>query len=216
MSSAAQAGTNATAPGVDKVRVVGVSKQFTRQEKGATEVIQALDNVSLTVRPGELVALTGQSGCGKTTLLRVLMGLEQVTAGTVEVDGRVIDGPGPDRAMVFQHAELLPWRSALGNVEFGLEARGSLKRQERRDQARAYLSLVGLEGAMHRKPYELSGGMRQRVGMARALAIQPEVLLMDEPFGALDAQTREQLQQEVLRIHDERDQTIVFVTHDLD
>jgi NitT/TauT family transport system ATP-binding protein len=204
----------ATAAG-DKVVVEGVSKQFTRTQKRKVEVINALENVSMTVKPGELVALTGKSGCGKTTLLRILMGLEEPSAGRVSVSGREVDGPGPDRAMVFQHAELLPWRSALGNVELGLEARG-VNGRERREVARDYLDLVGLGDALERKPYELSGGMKQRVGMARALAIQPEVLLMDEPFGALDAQTRESLQQELLRIHGEREQTIVFVTHDLD
>jgi NitT/TauT family transport system ATP-binding protein len=207
--------STAAATTADKVVVEGVSKQFTRTQKREVEVINALENVSMTVKPGELVALTGKSGCGKTTLLRILMGLERPSGGRVTVSGREVDGPGPDRAMVFQHAELLPWRSALGNVELGLEARGIGGRQ-RREVAREYLGLVGLGDAMERKPYELSGGMRQRVGMARALAIQPEVLLMDEPFGALDAQTRESLQQELLRIHGEREQTIVFVTHDLD
>jgi NitT/TauT family transport system ATP-binding protein len=214
-STTIRAQTDSASAATDKVVVDAVSKQFTRTEKRVVEVINALEEVSMTVRPGELVALTGKSGCGKTTLLRILMGLESVTAGRASVDGREIDGPGPDRAMVFQHAELLPWRSALGNVEFGLEARGVPPKQ-RRQTAEEYLSLVGLEEEWQRKPHELSGGMKSRVGMARALAIEPEVLLMDEPFGALDAQTREALQQEVLRIHGEREQTIVFVTHDLD
>ncbi|MQA04987.1 MAG: ATP-binding cassette domain-containing protein [Streptosporangiales bacterium] len=204
-------------PGRDtpKVEVREVAKEFSRRQDGQTEVVQALHDVSLTVNAGEIVTLTGMSGCGKTTLLRVIMGLEQVTSGTVYVNGQAIDGPGEDRAMVFQHAELLPWRSALGNVEFGLEIRG-IRADERNEIARKYLELVGLDEAMNRRPYELSGGMRQRVGMARALAIEPDVLLMDEPFGALDAQTRETLQYELLRIHANDRRTIIFVTHDLD
>jgi NitT/TauT family transport system ATP-binding protein len=201
--------------GHETVRVRGATKRFFRTERGGVETVDALQYVSLTVHRGELVALAGQTGCGKTTLLRALMGLERIDAGTIEVNGRPVDGPGPDRAMVFQHAELLPWRSAMGNVELGLEARG-VPARERRRIAREYLELVGLGQAAQRKPYELSGGMRQRVGMARALAIEPEVLLMDEPFSSLDAQTREALQQEVLRIHAHRRQTIIFVTHDLD
>jgi NitT/TauT family transport system ATP-binding protein len=201
---------------VEKVRVTGVCKRFTRTEHGKTEIVNALEDVSITVLRGQVVVLTGQSGCGKTTLLRILMGLEKATAGIVTVDGKQISGPGPDRAMVFQHAELLPWRSALGNVEFGLETSGLRSKTERRQIAQHYLELVGLDDAMRRHPYELSGGMQQRVSLARAMAIQPEVLLMDEPFGALDAQTREVLQQEVLRIHNQQEQTIVFVTHDLD
>ncbi|MGH3437014.1 MAG: ABC transporter ATP-binding protein [Sciscionella sp.] len=201
---------------VDKVRVTGVCKRFSRVEHGKTEIVDALEDVSMVVRPGEIVVLTGQSGCGKTTLLRILMGLDKATAGTVTVDDKRITGPGPDRAMVFQHAELLPWRSAIGNVEFGLETTGVHSKKERRAIARQYIELVGLGDAARRNPYELSGGMRQRVSLARAMAIQPEVLLMDEPFGALDAQTRETLQQEVLSLQLEQHQTIVFVTHDLD
>lgn len=208
--------TSETAAAVDKVRVEGVSKRFTRVQRGKTEIVDALEDVSMVVETGEIVVLTGQSGCGKTTLLRIMMGLEQVSSGAVAVDGERVTGPGPDRAMVFQHAELLPWRTALGNVEFALETAGDTPKKRRREIATQYLELVGLGDAMRRNPYELSGGMRQRVSLARALAIQPEVLLMDEPFGALDAQTRETLQQELLRIHRERSQTIVFVTHDLD
>lgn len=207
---------NGTATVTDKMRVDGVCKQFAGGGRRNQKTVRVLEGVSLRVEPGEIVIVTGPSGCGKTTLLRILMGLETVTAGTVTVDGNVITGPGPDRAMVFQHAELLPWRSALGNVEFALEARGISSKRERRDRARQYLELVGLGGAVQRHPYELSGGMRQRVSLARALATRPEILLMDEPFGALDAQTREKLQQELLRIHGDGALTIVFVTHDLD
>jgi NitT/TauT family transport system ATP-binding protein len=171
--------------------------------------------VSLSIDDGEIVALTGLSGCGKTTLLRIIMGLERATSGTVMVGGKVVTGCGYDRGLVFQHAELFPWRTALQNVEFGLEVKG-VPKPERRRIAREKLDLVGLAGAMDRRPDQLSGGMKQRVGLARALSIDPEVLLMDEPFGALDAQTREGLQLEVLRIHRETGKTIVFVTHDLD
>ena len=204
------------ATATDKMRADSVCKQFTGSGRRKQATVRVLEGVSMGVEPGEIVVVTGPSGSGKTTLLRILMGLEAVTAGTVTVDGKVITGPGPDRAMVFQHAELLPWRSALGNVEFSLEARGIGGKRERREIARRYLQLVGLDGAMKRHPYELSGGMRQRVSLARALATRPEILLMDEPFGALDAQTREKLQQELLRIHGDGALTIVFVTHDLD
>ncbi|MBO0826861.1 MAG: ABC transporter ATP-binding protein [Streptosporangiales bacterium] len=198
-----------------KVRFEGVSKEFASRQGAKTRTVRALDDVSLSIREGEVVTLTGMSGCGKTTLLRVLMGLESATSGTVYVNGTPIDGPGKDRAMVFQHAELFPWRSALANVEFGLELRG-IRSAERHEIAGRYLRLVGLDESQHLRPYELSGGMRQRVGMARALAIEPDVLLMDEPFGALDAQTRETLQSELLRIHAGDNRTILFVTHDLD
>ncbi|HEX6443865.1 MAG TPA: ABC transporter ATP-binding protein [Streptosporangiales bacterium] len=198
-----------------KVRFESVSKEFVTRQRGTTRTVRALDDVSLSIGAGEVVTLTGMSGCGKTTLLRVLMGLESATSGSVYVNGKPIDGPGKDRAMVFQHAELMPWRSALANVEFGLELRG-IRAAERHEIAGRYLRMVGLDGSQHLRPYELSGGMRQRVGMARALAIEPDVLLMDEPFGALDAQTRETLQAELLRIHAADNRTIVFVTHDLD
>jgi NitT/TauT family transport system ATP-binding protein len=199
----------------DKVRIEDVDKAFSVEEGGTSQTVRALDQISMTIANQEVITLTGMSGCGKTTLLRVLMGLETVSSGQVLVDGHAVNGPGEDRAIVFQHAELLPWRSALGNVEFALEARG-IERKRRRSIANEYLELVGLGDAMDRMPYELSGGMRQRVGMARALATEPEVLLMDEPFGSLDAQTRETLQLELLRIQSERAKTIVFVTHDLD
>lgn len=199
---------------IPKVRVHGVSKTF-RIGASPGGLVRALEQVSFTVRPGEVLALTGLSGCGKTTLLRIIMGLEAPTSGTVEVDGRPVAGCGFDRAMVFQRAELLPWRTAVGNVEFGLEVKG-IPSAERRRTALEKLELVGLSDATGRRPNELSGGMQQRVGLARAIAVDPQVLLMDEPFGALDAMTRESLQVELLSIHEKTGKTIIFVTHDLD
>jgi NitT/TauT family transport system ATP-binding protein len=192
-----------------------VSKRFTLRVDGEVHQVQALDRVNCTVRNGEIVALIGPSGCGKTTALRVAMGLDASTGGRVTVDGREVHGCGHDRGMVFQHAELLPWLSALQNVMFGLEMKG-LRGGELRDTAEKYLALVGLSESQNRRPHQLSGGMKQRVGIARALAIDPSVLLMDEPFGALDAQTRESLQAELLDIHARTGKTILFVTHDLD
>ncbi|GAA4075274.1 ABC transporter ATP-binding protein [Actinomadura miaoliensis] len=194
------------------VDVQNVCKSF-RDDRGRE--VHALRDVSFQVRRSEIVALTGQSGCGKTTLLRIIMGLERPTSGGVSVNGVRVRGCGPDRGIVFQNAELLPWRTALGNVEFGLEARG-MPKEKRREVARQAIELVGLGHAAHRRPHELSGGMRQRVGIARALAIDPAVLLMDEPFSALDAQTRENMQAELLDIHARTGKTIVFVSHDLD
>jgi len=192
-----------------------VSKRFALRVDGQVHHVQALDHVNFTVRNGEIVALIGPSGCGKTTALRVAMGLDAASSGRVTVDGREVHGCGHDRGMVFQHAELLPWLSALQNVMFGLEMKG-LRGGELRDTAEKYLALVGLSDSQNRRPHQLSGGMKQRVGIARALAIDPSVLLMDEPFGALDAQTRETLQAELLDIHARTRKTIIFVTHDLD
>jgi NitT/TauT family transport system ATP-binding protein len=197
------------------VDLIEVSKRFTLTVDGKTQVVQALDRLSFTVRNGEVVALIGPSGCGKTTALRIAMGLDTASGGRVTVDGRVVAGCGYDRGMVFQHAELLPWLTAMQNVMFGLEMKG-IRGNALRDTARQYLDLVGLADSYHRRPYQLSGGMQQRVGIARALAIDPTVLLMDEPFGALDAQTREDLQEELLAIHERTRKTILFVTHDLD
>jgi NitT/TauT family transport system ATP-binding protein len=192
-----------------------VSKRFTLRVDGEVHHVQALDRVSFTVKDGEIVALIGPSGCGKTTALRVAMGLDPSNGGRVTVDGREINGCGHDRGMVFQHAELLPWLSALQNVMFGLEMKG-IRGTQLRETTEKYLHLVGLKDSQNRRPHQLSGGMKQRVGIARALAIDPKVLLMDEPFGALDAQTRETMQAELLDIHGRTGKTILFVTHDLD
>ena len=198
-----------------EVRFLDVSKRFTLRVDGEVHYVHALDRVSFAVKDGEIVALIGPSGCGKTTALRVAMGLDPSSGGRVTVDGREINGCGHDRGMVFQHAELLPWLSALQNVMFGLEMKG-IRGTQLRDTAEKYLHLVGLKDSQNRRPHQLSGGMKQRVGIARALAIDPKVLLMDEPFGALDAQTRETLQAELLDIHGRTGKTILFVTHDLD
>ncbi len=198
-----------------EVALVEVSKHFGLKTEAGVHVVQALDRVSFTVRDGEIVVLIGPSGCGKTTALRIAMGLEQASAGRVTVDGSAVTGCGYDRGMVFQHAELLPWLTALENVMFGLEMKG-LRGQALTSTAARYLDLVGLAHSASRRPHQLSGGMKQRVGIARALAIDPKVLLMDEPFGALDAQTRETMQAELLELHGRTRKTILFVTHDLD
>ena len=198
-----------------EVSFLDVSKRFTLRVDGEVHHVQALDRVSFTVKDGEIVALIGPSGCGKTTALRVAMGLDPSSGGRVTVDGREINGCGHDRGMVFQHAELLPWLSALQNVMFGLEMKG-IRGTQLRETAERYLHLVGLKDSQSRRPHQLSGGMKQRVGIARALAIDPKVLLMDEPFGALDAQTREAMQEEVMRLWARTRKTIVFVTHDIE
>src|SRR6516162_961427 len=198
-----------------EVTFLDVSKRFSLRVDGEVHHVQALDCINFTVKDGEIVALIGPSGCGKTTALRVAMGLDAASAGRVTVDGREVHGCGHDRGMVFQHAELLPWLSAMQNVMFGLEMKG-MRGAPLRETAEKYLQLVGLQDSQNRRPHQLSGGMKQRVGIARALAIDPKVLLMDEPFGALEAQTRESMQAELLELHARTRKTILFVTHDLD
>lgn len=176
--------------------------------------VRALQNITFDVQPGEFVSLVGPSGCGKTTLLRILNGLITPDEGTVTVMGTP-PIPGPDLAMVFQSARLLPWRTVRGNLDFVLSLRGTPK-GERRDRTSALLAAVGLSDFADAYPHELSGGMQQRVGLARALAVEPRVLLMDEPFAALDAMTREILRRELLALWTERKPAIVFVTHDID
>jgi NitT/TauT family transport system ATP-binding protein len=200
---------------VGSVNLIDVSKRFTLRVDGVQQTVAALDRLNFSVNDGEIVALIGPSGCGKTTALRIAMGLEDASGGQVTVDGVAVNGCGHDRGMVFQHAALLPWLTALENVMFGLEMKG-MRGAELRETAQRYLALVGLKDSTNRRPYQLSGGMQQRVGIARALAIDPKVLLMDEPFGALDAQTRETLQGELIEIHARTRKTILFVTHDLD
>ena len=198
-----------------RVDFQNVTKQYSLKIDGKTQTIDALRGASFGVGDGQITTLIGPSGCGKTTALRIAMGLEQASSGVVAVDGKIVYGCGYDRGLVFQHAELLPWLSALQNVMFGLEMKG-VRGGELKDRAMQMLELVGLADCADRRPHQLSGGMKQRVGIARALAIDPKVLLMDEPFGALDAQTREELQAELLDIQHRTGKTIIVVTHDLD
>jgi NitT/TauT family transport system ATP-binding protein len=177
--------------------------------------VEAVRRFNLMTTPGEFVALLGPSGCGKTTVLNAVAGFVSPTAGHVVVDGEAITRPGADRGVVFQQHSLFPWKTVLANVEFGLKMRGVSKAQ-RRSEASAYLSLVGLTGFEHAYPRELSGGMQQRVGIARVLVNRPRVMLMDEPFGALDAQTRLTMQELLLGVWREVRTTVLFVTHDID
>jgi NitT/TauT family transport system ATP-binding protein len=200
-----------------KVEVVRVSKQYGDGEE--REPVLALDDVSFTLAEGEFVSLVGPSGCGKTTLLYIIGGFEDVTRGEVRVDGRPVRGPGADRGMVFQDYALFPWKTVLQNVMFGLELRG-VARPEAEAAARDHITLVGLEGFEHRFPHELSGGMRQRCALARSVANHPEVLLMDEPLAAIDALTRNSLQEEILKVCAGRGgrsrKTVVYVTHSIE
>jgi NitT/TauT family transport system ATP-binding protein len=192
------------------LEITHLNKSFTL---GGTK--RVLDDFDLSMRPGEFVSLIGPSGCGKTTALRIVAGLLEQTSGTVVVNGAVSTGPSRDKAIVFQHFNLLPWRTAIDNAAYGLEMHG-VPKAERMRIAAEYLELVGLTESAHKYPSQLSGGMRQRIGIARALAIAPKLLLMDEPFGALDALTREHLQGQLARICQERNLTTLFVTHSID
>lgn len=183
--------------------------------RSGSQVIDALKNVSLTIDDGEFLCLVGPSGCGKTTLLHLIAGFLQPSRGQVLLQGRRIEGPGADRAVVMQHPTLMPWLTVYGNIEIGPRTRG-ISVPERRKTVEHYLRLVGLSDFAQRRPYELSGGMQQRVAVARALANNSRVVLMDEPFGALDALTRETMQLELLRIWSLTGKTIVFVTHDVE
>ncbi|MFB8002852.1 ABC transporter ATP-binding protein [Nocardia sp. NPDC056000] len=196
-----------------KLALSGVRKDF--PVRGENAAFTALEDITVDVRDGEFLVLVGPSGSGKSTLLDLLGGLSKPTTGQILLDGAPITGPGLDRGIVFQQYALLPWRTARTNIEFGLEAKG-IRRRERRQIAEHYLELVGLAGFGDRYPHELSGGMKQRVAIARSLAFDPEVLLMDEPFAALDAQTRESLQDELLRIWKTTGKTILFITHGID
>ncbi|UGT55563.1 ABC transporter ATP-binding protein [Nocardia asteroides] len=196
-----------------KLALRGVGKQFV--VRGTAEKFTAIEDISIEVGAGEFLVLVGPSGSGKSTLLDLLGGLSTPSSGQILLDGAPITGPGLDRGVVFQQYALLPWRTARANIQFGLEAKG-VARKERRAIADHYLELVGLAGFGDRYPHELSGGMKQRVAIARSLAFDPEVLLMDEPFAALDAQTRESLQDELLRIWRATGKTILFITHGID
>jgi len=201
-------------PMTAKLELRHVEKRFSR---GAKESIHVVEDFSLEVANLEFLAIIGPSGCGKSTLLRIIDGLIPFDSGSILLDGRDVSGVvgGEGRGMVFQSFDLFPWRTTLGNVEFGLEVQG-MPARERREIARHYIELVGLTGFEESFPHELSGGMQQRVGFARALAIRPEVMLMDEPFGALDVQTRDILQDELLSIWQQERKTVLFVTHSIE
>jgi NitT/TauT family transport system ATP-binding protein len=192
--------------------IMHLSRTFVRDDGSE---LKAIEDVNLTIRQEEFVCVLGPSGCGKTTLLRMVAGLDQATAGEIMLDGEKITGPNPKVGIVFQEYSLFPWRNVVDNVSFGLEMQG-MQREERYARAEEYLELVGLSQFSKSYPSELSGGMRQRVAVARALALDPMVLLMDEPFGALDAQTRNLLQNELLEIWGKTRKTIIFVTHSVD
>jgi ABC-type nitrate/sulfonate/bicarbonate transport system ATPase subunit len=212
-----QAIPNAVLPGelvarVAKLQVSGLGREF-RQRNG--QPLQALKDVNFSIEAGGFYTLIGHSGCGKSTLLNIIAGLDQASQGEVRVDGVVRRDPGPDRGMVFQSYTLFPWLSVLDNVAFGLRMRG-VSKAEQRDTAMHYLKLVKLEQFAQAYPRQLSGGMRQRVALARAIANRPAVLLMDEPFGALDAETREHMHELLLAVREREFMTVLFITHDIE
>ena len=193
-----------------KLRAVDVSLEYVNHRTGNRRL--ALDRVGMEISAGEFVCIVGPSGCGKTSFLNCVDGLLPITSGTITLDGKEITGPGRDRSMVFQHASLLPWRTVLGNIIYGLEIQGCSRKQAT-ERAREFVELVGLVGFEDAYPYELSGGMQQRVNLARALATDPQMLLLDEPFASLDAQTREFMQFELLKIWRRKQKTALFITH---
>ena len=197
------------------VEIKDVTHTFTKQSASGITETCALEKVSLNVERDEFLVILGPSGCGKTTLLRLVHGLIEPSKGEVLVEGKKVTGPGIDRAFVFQNINLLPWRNAFDNVVLGLDIKG-VPQEEREVIAGKYIDLVGLSGFEKHYPHELSGGMQQRVGIARALAVDPNILLMDEPFGYLDALTRMSLQTELLQIWRKNKKTCIFITHDID
>ena len=195
------------------LQVNRVSKEFVDRRTKST--VRALDEINLEVQKGEVICILGPSGCGKSTLLNIVAGFLPPSGGEVRVDGRPVIEPGPDRGFVFQEFALFPWRTVLENVEFGPVLKG-MEKADRHARARELIQRIHLTGFEDKFPFELSGGMKQRVGIARALANDPEVLLMDEPFGALDAQTRRVMQEELLKLLGETKKTVLFVTHAID
>ncbi len=196
------------------ISIEGIAKRFPAAGGGTTTVFQDL---WLPMQRGEFTCIIGHSGCGKTTVLNILAGLDEPSAGTVIVDNEAIEGPSLDRAVIFQTHALLPWRTVMGNVAYAVSSKWrSWKTPRVRERAQKFIDLVGLNGAEAKRPAELSGGMKQRVGIARALSIEPKIMLMDEPFSALDALTRGTLQDEVRRICQETGQTVFMITHDVD
>jgi NitT/TauT family transport system ATP-binding protein len=195
------------------LEINNLSKYY--EDDYSDEIVTAIGDVSFSVARGEFVSILGPSGCGKTTVLNIIAGFLPPSSGTMLLNGKPILEPGPDRGVVFQSFALFPWKTVLQNVAFGLKMRG-IARAQRDETAREYVKIVGLEGSENRYPHELSGGMRQRVGVARVLANEPEVMLMDEPFASIDAQTRMSLQQDLTEIWERRKPTIFFVTHDVE
>ncbi|KAA0971270.1 ABC transporter ATP-binding protein [Aureimonas fodinaquatilis] len=191
----------------------GVSIAYHNSRTG--EVTKAVDDISLKIAPGEFVTVVGLSGCGKSSFLNAIAGLVPITGGALKAGGVLVSKPGPDRAVVFQRPSLLPWRSVIDNIIYGLELQG-VSRKKARERARDYIELVQLTGVEHFLPGALSGGMQQRVNLARALVCDPDILLLDEPFGALDAITRETMQEELLRIWEKTRKTVLMVTHQID
>ena len=208
VANPAPIGANAAAIREPIVEVRGISKVY----KGG---VVALENVDLSFEKGHLTSLLGPSGCGKTTLLKIVAGLLEPSSGEIRVNGKKIEGPGPERAFVFQDFALMPWASVLENAAFGLKMQG-IGKSEREDRARHYIAEVGLKGFESKYPHELSGGMRQRVGLARALAVNADILLMDEPFSAVDEQTRRKFQEDLIRLREVENKTFLFVTHSIE
>jgi NitT/TauT family transport system ATP-binding protein len=195
---------------------VSLTKVCIEYETARSGVMRALHEIDLEMGAGEFICVVGTSGCGKTTLLKAIDGLVPITSGTIEVDGKAVSKPGRDRSVVFQAPSLLPWRTVEGNIRYGLEMQGRRRDQQTKEKVRSLVDLVGLRGFESSYPSELSGGMQQRVNLARALACDPELLLLDEPFAALDAQTREIMQAELLKVWEATHKTALFITHQID
>ena len=210
-----EATRHGTAPS-HELEIIGLSKTFRWQKKGVPHELLAIDSLDLTISKGEFITVIGPSGSGKTTLLRIVAGLIGFDRGEVRINGAPVTGPGRDRAVVFQSFGLFPWKTVLENIMLPLTVRKEVSDEEAEHSARSNLDKVGLTGFEDAHPHQLSGGMQQRVGLARALTADPDIFLMDEPFGSIDAQTRLVMQEELLRIWSETRKTVMFVTHDLD